>query len=365
MDFIKKHGEKVLLVVLLLVLAGAVFMALNSTSKFQNMNVSSTTGGQVDLAVDTDGVQSFINHLTDDPYQLEVITNAFTPEVRVMCMNPDDLTLIPKDAKICPYCKWEQTERVRDTDEDGINDKLELQWGMNPNDPKDIYLDQDNDGFQTIVEFERDTDPTDSSSYPPLVDYLRLISVSETSISFELRGTAKMSSGYTLQMKWTYPDESTARTEYVKVGSTFGRNNEFKAESFTEKRTLIDGKYVDQSRAVIRAGNYSVSLGRIGEERKGKMTERTAELELIMGPKWSQEVRIDQTFDLDKKSYMVVDINSASVVIKLNDTGAENEKLRTIREATQEELDALKPPPTEEDIMGGFMFEGSGSQPPF
>jgi len=47
-----------------------------------------------------------------------------------------------------------------DTDGDGIPDGVELQYGMDPNDPVDAFEDQDNDGISALDEYNLGTDPT-------------------------------------------------------------------------------------------------------------------------------------------------------------------------------------------------------------
>lgn len=354
MDFLKKHGEKVLFVVLLVALAGSVFLAMSAKGNLQKGVQRSPNAGRGDILTDATGVQEMIARLTTDPFRLEVITDAFTPGVRVICMNPADRTLIPKDAKICPYCGYEQTIRERDSDLDTISDSQEAAWGFDPFDPNDVLLDQDGDGFPTIVEYEYGTDPTDPTSYPPLIDYLRLGDVEQTSIDFMLQGTAKLGSGYTIQIFWKYPEEAQGRTDFIKVGNRFGRNNEFLAESFTDEREQVGNKFIDRSRAVITSGRYKTSLGRVGDERFGKMTESSATLSTIRGPEWSQTVRVDQTMELDKKSYKIVDINTETVVIKTDLVDPESAVNLTIRKATEEELESIKSP---EDESSEFMPE--------
>ncbi len=343
MDFLKKHIEKVLFVVLLVLLGGSVMIALQRRTGFENIRTLTLIEPESEFSRDLEELDVLLARLTDRPFSVSVEDGVFTPEVRVLCMNPADRTLIPVGTEVCPYCGFEQTEDTGiDSSGDGIPDIVKLEWGLDPNSATDALQDHDGDGFSTLVEYQQGTDPFDPNDHPPLIDYLRLVDVEETSIRFTLRGTARLGGDYTLQLNWRYPDEERGTTEYIRVGTRFGRNNEFLAESFTEKFVMSDdgARRIDHSVALIRSGRYQVELGRDGDARHGQMTERAAELELIMGPEWQKTIREDQTFELDEKSYIVVDIQRASVVLKLDDS----EQTRTIRKATAEELEAIAPP---------------------
>lgn len=58
------------------------------------------------------------------------------------------------------------TDAEADSDADGLNDGLEVQLGLNPNDPNDAELDLDGDGYGTRHELLRGTDPLDPDSLP-------------------------------------------------------------------------------------------------------------------------------------------------------------------------------------------------------
>ena len=349
MEFLKKHGEKVLFLVLVLGLALSVLFALNAKSNMRRTVQISSNAGKVNLSKDTSSIGELITGLTTSPMELAVSTDTFTPDVRVICMNPNDASLIPIDTKFCMYCGYEQTERVRDTDGDGINDSLEAKWGLDPNDPNDVFLDPDEDGFNTLVEFQQGTDPSDSLSFPPLIDYLRFKDVVETSIEFELRGIAKLGDIYKLQLYWKYPDENQGQIQYINEGETFGRNNDLLVESYTQKRPLIDGKYVEQSEAVIRSGSQKLTLMRSGDQKKGKITESSATLYLLMGPEWEKEIRVNQTIELDKKSYIIVDINTSTVVVKSDEPEAT--ETISIFKAEPEELESVNPENPEDEMV--------------
>ncbi len=53
---------------------------------------------------------------------------------------------------------------VVDLDDDGMEDSWETSNGLDPNDPKDAWTDEDNDQILNLFEFQLETDPNDSSS---------------------------------------------------------------------------------------------------------------------------------------------------------------------------------------------------------
>ena len=87
----------------------------------------------------------------------------------------------------CHYCgTWQEEEHkiVLDTDGDGIPDKWETRYKLNPKDPADAALDSDGDGFTNLEEYEASLaadpkraikyDPTDKDSHPDYLDYLKI-----------------------------------------------------------------------------------------------------------------------------------------------------------------------------------------------
>jgi hypothetical protein len=205
-----------------------------------------------------------------------------------------------------------------------------------------VFLDHDDDGFPTLYEFEQGTDPTSAASTPELIAFVRLQEVTETSIRFELRGTAKLAGKFTLQLFWQYPGERGGTTDYVRTGERFGRNNEFLLESFTEKRTLRGGRYEDESVAVIRSGRYRLELGRTTETRSGSMTERVAELKTIFGPELNMSVRVDETIQIGKNTYKVVDISQRTVVLETGEASEMSAGPVLVKQPTPEDEEALQ-----------------------
>jgi len=82
---------------------------------------------------------------------------------------------IPADATECPFCHTKQPALVKievDSDNDGLPNEWELQYGFNPNDGRDAAADADGDGFSNLEEFEAKTDPKDKKSHPNYLDFV-------------------------------------------------------------------------------------------------------------------------------------------------------------------------------------------------
>ncbi len=82
---------------------------------------------------------------------------------------------IPASATKCPFCGIKQPDLVKveiDSDNDGLPNEWEIQYGFNPNDPKDAAADADGDGFTNIEEFKAKTNPRDAKSHPDYLDFV-------------------------------------------------------------------------------------------------------------------------------------------------------------------------------------------------
>lgn len=352
MGFLKNHIEKILFVVLLLGLGMTLMVLMNLRNNRETVDSLKLVIPQQNLTADYAGLESLKARLTDDSPLVSISMDAFTPEVRVVCINPEDRSLIPADATHCPYCGMEQKEEERDSDGDGVPDPLELRWGLDPQNPLDVYDSIDGTGFSVRVQHSRGHDPTDSSDYPPHIEFLRLLDVQEETIRFEFRGFTQIAEDvYMVQLRYRYPDQNEWQSVRVRTGddptgqdrNRFGRDNEFTAERFVQTGEQIEGRFIDQSNVLISGARTPFRLYRDGERSLHSVVKRTAVLHLYMGPEWNVTVQPDALFELDNKSYKVVDIQSATVVI----ADVRSDSQLRIRKATAEELENATPPQPE------------------
>jgi hypothetical protein len=332
MDFLKKHGEKILFLVLVAGLALSLFFLLTADHQAEQ---ATGPGRRSQLsAIDTEALDVVLSRISGKPFQLAPATNSFTAEARVICINPDCRSLIPRGATTCPYCEVAQTIPDRDSDGDGILDKVESQYGMDPNDPNDAHQDKDGDGFSNLEEIQAGFDPVDPAVHPSLIARLRLGEMAHLETFVRVKGWAKgiKAGSYTIQLEWKYPDANRWENGLVATGARFGRENEFLVEKFEEKRVEYEpGRWRDESVVVFKSGRHTL---RIGQNQEDAIRESTATLILPNRPAWKQVVKIGQRFELDKIEYMVVDMDKSSVVLR----GASGGEPITVRAPTPEEL---------------------------
>lgn len=352
MGFLKNHVEKFLFILIAVFLGLSVVMVAAKRANLpgeDSLRIAVPPPPEVE---ETDRFEMALARVSGEAPPLEIMNSVFTPPVRRVSPNPDFPALIPVDAEFCPF-----TGEELDPDTTGfathppIPDELKRVWGLSVDDPNAHYEILDGSGFTVLHQWERGHDPTDPDDIPPLIDYLRLTDMEETSVEFLLRGTAQPAPNvWNLQLRWRYPDSDRWDSGFIRVGNTFGRDDEFLAESFNENRVFRDNIYVDESDAVIRGGRHTLRLRR---RERGAISERTATLGLYMGPEWSAELRWGETFELDNKTYKVVDIREGAVVIQAEDEDRE----LTIRAATEGEIEEASPPESDltEDGAPGML----------
>lgn len=331
MDFLKKHGEKLFFVLCLLGLAGslAAVMLGGDTS---GTNGYAIAGEKSKIAaVEPAVLDELLARIQGQAYELSLTTNAFTSAHRRLCVNQNDPALIPVGATHCPFCGSEQTLEDPDTDLDGVTDKVERQYGMNPNDPKDVELDMDKDGFPNGLEITNGFDPTDAQSHPPLIDGLRVNDIEHVVTSVSISGQSKGPTRWAVQIAVRYPGSANPWRKIVNEGDSFGRRSEFKMQSFTEKREFVNGRNRYTRIAKIQVGSNTYEMS---PEKPLEIGNSTVDFELLTDPGYEQSVRVGETFKLDGKTYIVLKIDRNTAVIQSKAAGSEP---LTIRQASADE----------------------------
>ena len=255
-----------------------------------------------------------------------------TPERRVSCVNPECLKAIPYAAEKCPFCGTKQPlapelNTERDSDNDGIPDRVEIAWGLNPQDPADAKGDLDADGFTNLEEYQAKTDPKDPKSHPALVNLLRVKELRGKRLPLIFSGVNKMPDGK-MQLTFNLVGPQ-ARTVWVREGERIGGTNtiyvagkvEIKSEERENPKTPGIKKRVDVSTVMVKrlTDNKEVTL-KINEV--GKNTDVEA---VIVLPLDNSEYTVleNGTFKVREETYRVISIDNAatSVVIENESSG--------------------------------------------
>ena len=169
---------------------------------------------------------------------------------RVFCTGADKSVKacgrpIPFGFKACPFCHAVQPSEVKvvlDGDKDGLPDEYEKKYGLNAKNAADANEDKDGDGFTNIEEFVAKTDPTDASSHPDCLDFLKVVPpLQNTTLPFVFTGVAKTPSG----VKFFFKDPKK-RSVYGQRGKTYSvlagekiGDTGFAAKIYEEKKIKV------------------------------------------------------------------------------------------------------------------------------
>lgn len=267
-----------------------------------------------------------------DPLKLELPdplkAGFLTPEKRVTCAIPECKKLIPIGITTCPFCGGKQPEEVvqedLDSDGDGIPDKIEILWGLNPNDPADAAGDLDGDGFTNLEEYIAKTNPRDPKDHPALFNLLRVKETRGKRLPLLFIGINKMPGG---KMQLQIKDFVKQQTFYLYEGEKIGDTG-YVAGTLTSKTEKRDrgGNMVnvDVSTVVVKrlADNKEVTLT-INDENV-KITDVEA---IVVLPIDNTEYTVleGSTLKVREETYRVVSVDSAKTAVTIEDekTGLE------------------------------------------
>ena len=325
-DWLVTYYDKLIAVILLLGILTSLIILINFVNREKRKLAQPQPTQPIELQKKVTPIDD--TFLTDvikqclSPFQISSWANRMmVAELRVRCVvcgRP-----IPYDAEVCPFknCRAPQPPKInpetKDSDLDGIPDKWEKSYGLNPLNPVDAELDSDKDGFSNLEEYNFATNPINGSSTPPLLAKVRLLKVGRLSMPFSFQGVSSLPDStklFLLRNKYTRHDY------YVKMGDVVGG---YKLVEFEEK--MIDQEVSgfilkkDVSVLTVRKNNRDTQLPLGKYEVQGPLAAKL--VFLIDDSKYL--VQVGDVFQLKKKSYKVIDIQKDKTIVSDIRTGKE------------------------------------------
>ena len=345
LPFLRQYDKLIAVAVLIVLLISLFYLTRAGTARKQEeSNYDRQLSGLKPLAgaiaaIDMSDYEAAA-HAVKSPLQLDMpqVQQAgfMTPERRVTCVNPGCLKPIPYSAEKCPFCSTKQPlapefNTERDSDNDGIPDRVEIAWGLNPLDPADAKGDLDNDGFTNLEEYQAKTDPKDPKSHPALVNLLRVKELRGKRMPLIFSGVNKMPDG---KMQLVFNQGGAqAHTFWVKEGERIGGTNglyvagkvEIKYEERVNPNMPGIKKRVDVSTVVVKrlSDNKEMTLA-INEV--GKTTDVEAVIVLKLDNS-EYTVLENGTFKVRDETYRVVSIDSAATSVVIENVANGQQKI--------------------------------------
>lgn len=213
MNFIKKHYEKIILAFFLLIFIFSLGWAIIVLKKSTNIQIEDCRLPKIpanypkadmklyDISLNFENDKDWVSLVPEKTDEKISYMDFMIPYPAERC--PHCGKIIPSSAffaEKCPVCSAKLdkpgAEKVMDEnldrDGDGIPDETEKKLGLNPNDPSDIYLDNDKDGFNNLAEYYLKTDMNDINSHPDVTSRLFVKEISLKPIDFVVKKISRI-----------------------------------------------------------------------------------------------------------------------------------------------------------------------------
>ena len=288
MQFLKKHYEKLILAVLLVLfifsmiyLIEIIASAAELKSEALKIQPRHADWQSTDFAQEDFKIEKIFLKNTQWNSSKSRNGNALFSDLLLMfpCVRcPHCEKYIPlsfcNDGKKCELCQNE-LKPVRevaiiikdrnDLDNDGIPNDVEVKLGMNQNDPEDAHNDMDGDGFSNLFEYKEETQINNPKSFPPM--YKRLYMSSLKVIELDAMLMKVLAVGDKKE-NWDIQVNIGERTRFVILGDTIPleKNRSYKiVDVIYDVKKVMDGNVEvmrDESKIICQSidGKYTVTM---------------------------------------------------------------------------------------------------------
>ncbi len=333
--FWKAHCDKVAALAALLALLGSLlYLAIQIGSIQQRQLEREKEMNALPIAhpfsrpVDTTAYETALDALRQPDLLAEAASTnraLFFPEERVWCIRCRQPIVF--SALKCPFCGEEQPPlggiEGRDTDGDGIPDKWERHFKLDPLDPADVHRDNDGSGFTSLEQFVLDADGKpvydlrDPKSHPPYVLKLHLDKIETQPFPLRFEGKRRLVNEWSFQL-----NDEKGRTYSAKEGQYVGDEPfRYKIVGYEEKfKTLM----APGSR-VARPVDVSVlTLEREGKKidlvyrEKYRHEEYTVNFHFTADSK-ALSVVVGETFALRNEKYRLISVDNKAKIAVVED----------------------------------------------
>lgn len=388
MEFIKKHYEKLVLIVLLFAFIGSMFYVLNiirETAENQGLKISTGTPDQQmrnpkDKEFDsTTLVKTGLGRWTPSPAR-----DAFFTGMTSDLVIPLELSFCPFDNcgkellprgymndRNCPFCgglltkppkrkisRFRRTEE--DLDGDGIPNKTEENYKLDPQDPNDALYDRDKDGFSNVYEYLNDYKLHLAKSHPPMWYRLTLKELGRQKLPVQFKAVNTNNSteqrNWDIQINHMNPKNMTElkNTDVTTIGGLLTIDNrEYKIVKIELRQTKLPKKegesqrmkdesviYLEETggkdRLIMQIGKdvYSSDVkavfldhGQIDKEGKAAQFVVGLNQKITVGNRRNaRETYLLRLIDTKRKMALLVDAKTEKVPEKVEDQMWVNEK---------------------------------------
>ena len=302
MDFLKKHYEKLILALFLLVF---VFLLLYLVG----LSKSTRTISRQELEIPAKSPNYICTDFSQKEFQTSYVftknctwekskarvdkdniyTDLLVPYKCARC--PFNHKVIPRfyfmgtvdNPRRCPLCDKPvprppvkpggETDGPRsemDRDNDGIPNTDEIKFGLDPDNPDDAFYDMDGDGFPNIYEFQKRTNMKKASSHPPFYERLQLLEFRLTLLPYTLKlvntnNDSKDPADWVIQINEDVKGKTKTRFKYLnsrmKLDNTYYTIYKIDAKH-VEKR--IGGTLVKEDKSIVYLkstdGKYTITM---------------------------------------------------------------------------------------------------------